>query len=271
MSLKVYLNDVKTYLPGGQVFSSTDLGKGKVPGIVFPLAESIGQLSVSSIVDHHHNLRVEIAHNEARYVKSSNDSIDYHQGMCIAYVKDKDQFIKVSEVEKLFGKEDSTITANSYVVMNRIQDLTSIIKDIVAVWNSCNYKANTDFVFPENVKKFETKYSSSNIFKDSLFDQLEPIESSLDIDNYSLEDTLEKRINTCNLLRDKKLFPELCLLKDFEKKSLQNKKSYLHKLDKAYFNTIDDGIKTYKDYTNQELIDEYISTIGLIYNDLCYN
>lgn len=142
--------------PGGrrQSFSGTDyqMKPDADTGIVFPLAQGENKPNFASIIAHDQG-KTYLAHNEYRIATgdatADDGKIIYTQGRCAGIVRAPVH--KVSSIEKLFGYEDKE---QSYIVLDNLSvDQSNIFIEIERWWNELDYRPNTDFVKPENVKK----------------------------------------------------------------------------------------------------------------------
>jgi hypothetical protein len=149
--LSVPFNSIHKH-PGGrnQGFSGTDLNKDSKTntGIVFPLASADIQPNFASILcvtD-----KCYVAHSEYRIANgdASKEGINYYKGRSTARVFGKTAPSKAEETFGIFA-ESTTYSSNDLSVPLRIHEALNTICE--------NYKANTDFVKPENVTKAVTK------------------------------------------------------------------------------------------------------------------
>lgn len=238
-----------------QSFSSTDLNKdvNNSPGIVFPLSQASWQVSISSIVDHHLG-RVELAHNEARLCNTENNTINYYKGRCIGYVRDPKRVIQPSEVEALFDVQPQEVGEGYFITDNA--EVSKFVQSVKEVWDSIDYKPNTDFIKKENLvkKTYTAVYPSfkKHYYASSLFGDTSSIQDTEAVKDTFIDDTA---MFLNNYYGAKSKATPFHVEKAFNKLSAAAAKKYLLKLYKEYAD-MDIDPKTLPD-TKLELRNEY--------------
>ena len=157
--ISVNLNSVHKH-PGGrkQSFSGTDLKKDheEDTGIVFPLASGENKANFASIICISDG-KTYLAHSEYRLANGdiTDKGMEYHEGRCLSYISAKPS--GVSNAEELFGYQPTT---NSYIVTKHLGADNEYITNLIALWDTMQYTANTDFIKKENV--VEKKYTRTS-------------------------------------------------------------------------------------------------------------
>jgi hypothetical protein len=214
-----------------QAFSTTDLAKDikNSPGIVYPLAEAKWQTSISSIVDHNRNDRVELAHSEARLCNVEGNVIKYYKGRCISYVRDPEVTIKPSIAETFFEIPEKVV-GEGYFVTDRVPKITKFIEELKNFWDKCDYKPSTDFVKPENLTKKTYKFPATIYSYSGLTYNTNPEKSVNDLYNI---DFYVSYIN--NRFKDSECI-ELKTKKEFTALAIGKAQKYLCTVSKDYLN-----------------------------------
>jgi len=253
-------------MPNSQAFSSTDLAKDikNSPGIVYPLADAKWQISISSIVDHNKNSRVELAHNEARICNVEENVIKYFKGRCIGYVRDPNVIIKPSIAETFFDIPEKEV-GEGYFITDRIPSITKFIEEVKKFWDNCDYKPSTDFIKSENLTRKTFKTTGYNF---NYYDDLQDIPKTETVfqKNYTSTESIDSYVNYLNGVFKNMELEYLKNRKEFSSLSIQKAKKYLAKVSDQYLNE-KDVFNTFGD-TKIALEEDYLDLLLRIENDL---
>lgn len=214
-----------------QAFSATDLAKDikNSPGIVYPLASAKWQTSISSIVDHNRNDRVELAHSEARLCNVEENVIKYYKGRCISYVRDPEITIQPSIAETFLDIPEKVV-GEGYFITDRVHKINKFVEELKNFWDNCDYKPSTDFVKPKNLTKKTYKFSTTSYAYSGLAYNTNPEKSVSDLYNIDFYVSyINKRFTGSECV-------ELITKKEFSVLSVSKAQKYLCQVSKDYLN-----------------------------------